>query len=375
MNIAIFCPNWIGDLVMATPALRALQQRFPDARLIGVLKPYVAGVLDGGAWFHQVIYSNGGLWSQGTLAVAWQLRQIRIDIAILFTNSFRTAWTAWLGGSKRIVGYAHDTRGWLLTDRLVPLRDPSGKMAPSPVIDAYNRLAEHLGCSHPGYRMVLHTRREDDEQADRIFRKFGIGNAPFVVALNPGAAYGSAKHWPIEYFADLARQFVEKRGAHVLVLCGPGEQDIARQIVKLAGQSQVVSLADEPVSLGLIKACVRRVDLLVTTDSGPRHFAAAFDRPVITLFGPTHIAWTETYHAKAIHLQKAVECGPCQLRVCPLDHRCMRRLTAQEVFDAGSALLARNPPGAASSTDLIATKSGTRAWGWLSFLRDRKRAS
>jgi heptosyltransferase-2 len=82
--------------------------------------------------------------------------------------------------------------------------------------------------------------------------------------------------------------------------------------------------------------------LLITTDSGPRHFAAAFDRPVVTLFGPTHVAWTETYFPQAVHLQKKVDCGPCQLRVCPLDHRCMKLLTPEEVFAAAEGLLGRH---------------------------------
>jgi heptosyltransferase-2 len=101
----------------------------------------------------------------------------------------------------------------------------------------------------------------------------------------------------------------------------------------------VVSLADAPPSIGLTKAVVRRSSLLVTTDSGPRHFAAAFGVPVVTLFGPTHIGWTETYFPRAIHLQKVVPCGPCQLRVCPLDHRCMKSLTPGEVTAAAERLL------------------------------------
>jgi heptosyltransferase-2 len=127
----------------------------------------------------------------------------------------------------------------------------------------------------------------------------------------------------------------------VLVLCGPGERDLARRIVALAGRPAVASLADRALSLGLTKACVRRCDLLVTTDSGPRHFAQAFDRPVVTLFGPTHIPWTETYYPRAVHLQKKVVCGPCQLRVCPYDHRCMRLLSPAEVFMAAEELLER----------------------------------
>ena len=84
---------------------------------------------------------------------------------------------------------------------------------------------------------------------------------------------------------------------------------------------------------------MRRADMLITTDSGPRHFAAAFNRPVLTLFGPTHIAWTETYFPKAVNLQKKVDCGPCQQRVCPLDHRCMKLLTPEEVFQAAQSLM------------------------------------
>src|SRR5205807_8165272 len=125
-----------------------------------------------------------------------------------------------------------------------------------------------------------------------------------------------------------------------VVLCGPSERELSRQIATLADRPDVSSLADERLSLGLTKALVRRAALLITTDSGPRHFAAAFDRPVVTLFGPTHIAWTETYYARAIHLQKAVPCGPCQLRTCPLDHRCMKLLMPAEVFEAAVSLLA-----------------------------------
>jgi heptosyltransferase II len=122
-------------------------------------------------------------------------------------------------------------------------------------------------------------------------------------------------------------------------LCGPNERKLARQIVELAESPAVHSLADVPVSLGLTKALIRRSALLVTTDSGPRHFAAAFERPVVTLFGPTHIEWTETYYARAINLQRKVPCGPCQLRVCPLDHRCMKDLAVAEVAAAVDRLL------------------------------------
>jgi heptosyltransferase-2 len=341
MNLAVFLPGWVGDAVMATPALRALRSLCRDGRMIGIVKPYVAPVLDGSDWFDDLILADrvGG--------VVRRLRRHDVELAVLLPNSFRSALLAWLGGCRRRVGYARYGRSLLLTDSLEPLRDLRGRLKPSPILDAYNRLAEHVGCPPPGTHLELFTTPADEKAADQVWERAGLDACNEVICLNPGAAFGAAKHWPTESFATLARNLAERRGG-VLVLCGPAESDLAREIAAQACHPSVHALSnltappgeDGPrLSLGLTKACVRRADLLVTTDSGPRHFAAAFDRPVVTLFGPTHIAWTETYHPRAIHLQKKVDCGPCQRRVCPLDHRCMKRLTPAEVFAAAVALL------------------------------------
>ena len=187
--------------------------------------------------------------------------------------------------------------------------------------------------------MELFTKPSDEAAADRVWSEEKLHRYPEVIGFNSGGAFGAAKHWPIEHFAKLAQEFVDRRGSAVVILCGPSERDLAREIAKQANRPGVVSLAERDVSLGLTKACVRRFDLLVTTDSGPRHFAAAFDRPVVSLFGPTFIDWTITYFAKERYLQKKVECGPCQQRVCPIDHRCMRDLSVAEVFAASMDLL------------------------------------
>lgn len=348
-RIALFLPNWVGDVVMATPAIRAVHAAFPMAQLVAVCKPYVADVLAGAPWFSEVIHCDKhGPRSQRLFAVAAKLRAGHTDAAILFTNSFRTALIARLGRCQRVVGFSRYGRGFLLTDRLHHLTDGRGRFVPSPVIDDYNRLAGALGTADAGHRMQLFTTPADEAWADTVWAKFGLAQFPRVVALNPGAAFGAAKHWPVESFAQLARMLTQKLGCGVLVLCGPTEREMARRIAEDSRSPHVCSLADTPLSLGLTKAIVRRSDLLVTTDSGPRHFAAAFGRPVVTLFGPTHIGWTETYFAKAIHLQKPVPCGPCQRRVCPLDHRCMRELTPAEVFDAACRLLTRFPLSAES---------------------------
>src|SRR5713226_2558842 len=152
MKMAVVLPGWIGDAVMATPALRALRSHFHAAHLIGVLKPYVAGVFEGGNWFDEQLFSQAAFGPTGVLAVAQALRSRGVDLAVLFANSFHSALTVWLGGCRRRVGYARYGRSLLLTDALPPVRDAQGLLIPSPVIDAYNLLAARAGCPPASYR-------------------------------------------------------------------------------------------------------------------------------------------------------------------------------------------------------------------------------
>ncbi len=340
-RVVLVLPNWVGDVVMATPAITALRQHFPHAELVGVCRPYVAEVLGGAPWLNElVLWDKRGPRSQRTWAVARRLRRQPPDLAVLFPNSLRAAILARLAGCRHVIGYARYGRYLLLHQRLVAPRDDQGRWKPTPQIDLYNRLAEAAGTPPPGYRMRLFTTQQDEAQAQQVWQRLRLEQYARVVMFHPGAAFGAAKLWPVESFAQLARRCVQQLDSAVLVLSGPAEIELARRIVRAARSLHVYELGDVPRSIGLTKALVRRADLLVSTDSGPRHFAAAFDRPVVTLFGPTHIAWTETYYARGVHLQKSVPCGPCQRRVCPLrHHRCMRELTPEEVFAAVERLL------------------------------------
>jgi heptosyltransferase II len=335
MKIAVFCPNLIGDTVMATPTFRALRQGFPGAGIVGVIKSRVAPTLDASPWFDDWIYFDPKSedYTQRTLAVLSRLHRERFDIAVLLPNSFRPAWMTWLAGIPRRVGYVRYGRGILLTDRLYDRRDASGKRIPTPIVESYLKLVHCIGCTADSVRIELATTIDDEIAADRAFASLGLGGQRRIVCLNTGGAFGPAKSWPVPHFAELARRLADAADVSVLVLCGPGERESAREIVAAAGHRQVVSLADQPLAIGLTKACVRRASLLITTDSGPRHFAAAFLTPVITLFGPTHIAWTRTNHPQAWHILHRVPCGPCQRPVCPEGHhRCMRDLSPEAVF-------------------------------------------
>jgi heptosyltransferase-2 len=154
-----------------------------------------------------------------------------------------------------------------------------------------------------------------------------------VIALNSSGAYGAAKRWPLEHFSRLARRLVERTDHDVLVLCGPGEREAAQAIARGAGCRRVFSLADQPLGLGTSKACLQRSRLMVSTDSGPRHVAAAFGKPVITLFGPTMPVWVQNPTVRGVDLQLELDCIGCGKRACPLGHhRCMRELSVDDVF-------------------------------------------
>jgi heptosyltransferase-2 len=342
MTIAVVCPNLIGDTVMATPTFRAIRAGFPSERVVAVVRPAVAPVLDGGPWFDDRVLCDhrSDRREYHPRSVARALRTRRVETIVLLPNSFRSALLAWRSGARRRIGYARGGRSFLLTDRLTPPRDRRGRFAPTPIVDYYAALARRLGCTVDSLRTDLHTTPDDEAAADHAFAALGIETGRPLVCLNTGGAFGPAKAWPEEHFAALARRLATESDAHVLVLCGPGERPAARGIVGNAGHPRVVSLADQAMSLGLSKACVRRASLLVTTDSGPRHFAPAFGVPVLTLFGPTHIAWTRTYHPLSYHILHPVDCGPCQRPTCPVGHhRCMRDLDPESVYRAAARLL------------------------------------
>ena len=341
MKIAVFCPSFIGDTVMATPTFRAIRRGFPGATLTAVIKPQVAPTLDGTSWFDDRIPFDHRAPARGhrTLALLRRLRGERFDMAILLPNSFRSGLMAWLGGIPRRVGYERHGRGVLLTDVLHHPVDTDGRRRPTPIIEAYLKLARHLGCPADSNRLELATTADDEAAADRAWSRLGLEGEEPVVCINTGGAYGPAKNWPIGHFVDLAGRLVQS-GSRVLVLCGPREKESARQIVASAADERVVSLADEDLGIGLTKACIRRASLLITTDSGPRHFAVAFDTPVVTLFGPTHIAWTRTHHPLAWHVRHPVPCGPCQRPVCPEGHhKCMRDLAPLGVYQIAQRIL------------------------------------
>jgi len=336
MNVCIFLPNWLGDLVMATPMLRAIRRHFgTTARLIGIMRPSLADVLAGTDWLDEQWYFHPRAKKRELRhwPLIRRMRKERIDVALLLPNSLRTAVIARLGGARERIGYSRYGRGPLLTRKIDSPR-VRGYIADCPMVDYYLKIAEAIGCPPESRRLELATLGQDERSADGVWGDLGLRTDGRVITLNSGSANGPARFWPCEHFAELARRIAEELDHDILVMSGPKERTIAQQIVRLANHARVFSMADQPLDLGTAKACIRRSRMMVSTDSGPRHVAAAFGKPVITLRGPTLPVWSENPTVLAIDLRLELECIGCQNRVCPLGHhRCMRDLTPNMVYE------------------------------------------
>jgi heptosyltransferase-2 len=342
MKIGIFLPNWIGDVVMATPFLRAMHARFGgSSELIGIMKPYVGQVLRGTPWLSSILRVGDKKKDSDALShyqLVGKLRDLRLDMAVLLTNSFRTAALAWLSGAKQRVGYRRDWRSWLLTDGLTTPR-AHGRWAIVPAVDYYLELAYLVGCPPQSRNIALPLNAEDDAAAEAAWRQLGWPANRRVISFHIAGGWGgkaTAKAWPLEHFAELANRIAASGDHRVLVLCGPNEREAAAELVRRVDHPHVKSLAEiKDLPLALTKGCLARSELLVTTDSGPRHIGTALNVPVVALFGATDPRWTETYHPRALTLYKQLPCSPCAKQHCPLGHhRCMRELSVDNVLAA-----------------------------------------
>jgi lipopolysaccharide heptosyltransferase II len=353
-RILVVQPSWVGDAVMATPTLRALRERYPEAHISYLCRRYVKAMYTGLPYADRVItYRTGktkSKTSKGMLKVATRLRKGKFDTAILLTNSFKTALLCKFVGIKRIIGYDRDSRGFLLSDRLLPYKE-KGKFVPSPMVHYYLGLTHYLGSRSRDIRMELRVTPAERQRAQQVLVRCGLdadlekphdkGQGPLVM-INAGAQYGAAKCWLPEHFAAVADRLIQDHSATILLSGTPKERRIMDAIQRHMRHA-AVDLTGKGLTLGALKELVRRCDLMVTNDTGPRHIAAAFGVPVVTIFGPTHPEWTEISFDLERKVQTKVFCGPCQKKVCPLDHRCMTQITPDKVYATALELLDAKP--------------------------------
>lgn len=332
LNGAILAPNWLGDVVMSLPALAALRAATGEQKWTVLARPSVAGIYR---------MAPLGMEVEPLPARFHRLPRLRVREVILLPNSFHAALWGLRLGARRRVGYARDGRGWLLHPAI-----PAPAPGSLPGHESFHYLEllrragylEALPAERPAPARVPLTAPAGLQAQWR--ERLAAGGAP-IIALHAGSAFGAAKCWLPDRFAAVAGA-LSAEGAVVLLIGAPGERELARRVRMLAPHpEQIKNLAGE-TSLEDLVALLSVADLLIANDSGPMHVAGAVGTPVVALFGPTNEK--ETFpmaDAGKLRIVKApgIECSPCKLRQCPIDHRCMENIPVTTVLSAARAAL------------------------------------
>ncbi len=337
--------NWIGDAVMTTPALQRLRSSFPHSQITLLATPRTAGMFEDSPYFDELIEYRRREEGLGAFFGALRiLRKRRFDMAVLFQNAFEAALLACLGNARLRIGFAEQGRGFLLTHKLYRGHRHRNRHQTRDYLDIVIECEkasniEHLSSNLSNPLPHLIAGAEQKKAAEDIVGKSGF-TRPLAI-LNAGATNSRAKCWPAERFAALADRLIEELNAQVVLIGGATELDYAERVhrsIKGAGTINLAGKTSMNELIGLLDCC----DLLISNDTGPAHIAAALGRATLTIFGPTNEFETEPTGPRAeIIRAENIECARCMLRDCPIDHRCMTRISADEVFERATALMNR----------------------------------
>ena len=341
-RILVRGPNWLGDAVMSEPALRGLQKLFPDAQISLLVKPAVADLFkDHPALTHVLTYESNGRHTglSGKWVLAGELRRKGFDLAILFQNAFEAAFLTFLASVPRRYGYTTDGRSLLLSDPVAP-PDPRTLVHQ---VHYYWDLLKPLGLTGvPTAPELVVFPAEEQAMAGR-FAQGGLTASDVVVGINPGSTYGGAKRWLPDRFAEVAERLCrtvrESRDQQVSVVIfgAKGEERLGQEIAaRLSSRSLVLSGS---TTIRELMAAVKRCAMLLSNDTGPMHIAAAFQVPVVAIFGPTDWRTTSPFGGAHAVVRQPVDCAPCLLRECPIDHRCMTGVSVAQVYEAAAKQL------------------------------------
>ena len=358
-RILVRGPNWLGDAVMCEPALRGLRKLFPNAQIALLVKPAVADLFTGHPAMTDVLtYDTTGRHAglSGKWALAGQLRRQGFDLAVLFQNAFEAAFLTFLAGVPRRYGYATDGRSLLLSD---PVAAPDRRTLVHQV-RYYWDLLQPLGLTGDPSAPELVVSPEEEQAMAGRFAQGGLSATDVVVGINPGSTYGGAKRWLPERYAEVTEQLCRtiresrEQQVGVVIFGAQGEERLGQEIAaRLSSQSLVLSGA---TTIRELMAAVKRCAMLLTNDTGPMHIASAFQVPVVAIFGPTDWRTTSPFGSAHAIVRQPVDCAPCLLRECPIDHRCMTRVTVDQVYEASlsslSSLSGLSRPNQTDKTDL-----------------------
>jgi heptosyltransferase-2 len=325
-------PNWLGDVVMALPALADVTRRFAGAEVLVAARRNLAPLFEAVPGLAGVIALEGRGRS-GRRADAAALREAGLDAVLCLPNSFHAAWLAWRAGIRERWGYRADARGLLLTRAV---RRPRGGRTHH--ARYYQHLTTELGCTAGPLEPALRLTPALRDAGEGVLRRAGW-EGERIVGLAPGAAYGSAKRWPPERMGQVAARLALEHGMRPVLVGAPDDCETAREVVGHAARAGLptgglLNLAGR-TTLRALMGVMARCAAFVSNDSGAMHLAAALDVPVVAIFGPTREWATSPLPGPAgrpaIVVHADVFCRPCMLATCPIDHRCMTRIGTDQI--------------------------------------------
>jgi lipopolysaccharide heptosyltransferase II len=325
-KILIRGPNWVGDAVLAIPALKAVRSNFPKAEITLLVRPWVAGLFTSAPFIDRV-WSEAkptkiGDWTR----ITRDIRAFEFDLALLLPNSFESALMMFLARVPNRIGYATDGRTWMLTNSIEPAIKTQHQ------VHYYLDLARAIQAETENPSIEIEATDEERRNARSLLAEAGISRGTRFLVLNPGAAYGSAKRWHEERFAGVADILAAELDLGVAMIGSEGERLIAEQIrSRMKTASAVLS---GRTSLETLIGVLAESSLMITNDSGPMHIAAALGVPTVAVFGSTDERVTSPFGRRTRVVKHPVECSPCLLRECPIDHRCMNRVSVDDVCRA-----------------------------------------
>lgn len=341
-RLLIRSTNWIGDAVMTIPAVRAIRRNFPAAHITLLVKPWVAPVFEDAPWIDEICryedHERHGRLT-GKWRLACELRARQFDAAILLQNAFEAALITRLAGIGVRVGFDSDGRRLLLThpvQRTKAIRQLHQTRY-------YLQMLAGAGLNADWQPPEIHLSRAIRQQAETVLSKFGQRSRRPLIGINPSAAFGSAKQWHPHRFAQVADRICRKIGATAVIFGGPEDQALGRQI-DAQMQAPAINLAGStslPQAMALVAAC----RLFITNDSGLMHVAYALKVPLVAIFGSTDMLATGPLGAESQVVHVPVDCSPCLKPVCPIDKRCMERITVEMVFAAAMQRLEKTAKG------------------------------
>ncbi|MGI9054237.1 MAG: lipopolysaccharide heptosyltransferase II [Pyrinomonadaceae bacterium] len=335
MKIVVRGTNWIGDAVITIPALKELRRIFPDAEIFLHTRSWAKGIFQDADFIDEILaFEKSGSKFKTVLSQAKNLERQNFDLAILFTNSFESAFTAKLARIPRCFGYGKEGRSFLLTDRV---EIPVWKNEKHDVFYYLNLIAE-IEKSFFGTETVLQSdpkvnlkvSEERKSAVRKILEESGVDLSKKTVALGVGSTNSRAKRWQTESYAELNDRLQSDLNMNVILVGGQDELNISREVFEKSKIKPVILTGK--TSLSEAVAVLSEVDLLVSNDMGLAHIAPAVGTKTLVIFGPTNPLTTQPLGSEIIR-RTDVECSPCMLRDCPIDHRCMTRISAAEVFE------------------------------------------